>query len=80
MKITGTAILRDYHRANDFQAAAEVTDSGTMPIQMAAISSAGCRQEPIVWPSVHHFRGALKSTPKNIIVMLATSTAPPTFQ
>ncbi|WP_419614879.1 response regulator [Thiolapillus sp.] len=28
MKITGTAILRDYHRANDFQAAAEVTDSG----------------------------------------------------
>ncbi|WP_419616005.1 hypothetical protein [Thiolapillus sp.] len=29
MKITGTAILRDYHRANDFQVAAEVTDSGT---------------------------------------------------
>ncbi|WP_419623877.1 hypothetical protein [Thiolapillus sp.] len=28
MKITGTAILRDYHRANDFQVAAEVTDSG----------------------------------------------------
>ncbi len=29
MKITGTAILRDYHRANDFQVAAEVTDSGS---------------------------------------------------
>ena len=25
---TGTAILRDYHRANDFQVAAKVTDSG----------------------------------------------------
>ncbi len=30
MKITGTAILRDYHRANDFQVAAEVTDSGVL--------------------------------------------------
>ncbi|WP_419605379.1 hypothetical protein [Thiolapillus sp.] len=48
MKITGTAILRDYHRANDFQVAAEVTDSGSSQRSLSGYAGHGCPVSGII--------------------------------